>query len=118
MPTSLKGNGMRRREEANSSLERPATITSPFTLGGTVDDNAPDLTMIEAQLVTPGQGDGMSGTITLGTLLPTGNTSTTVQQTTFTVELTATPGTYDVLVTVEDEGCSRRTVRIENVTVQ
>ena len=103
---------------AVTNLADNATITSPFTLTGTVDDNAPDMTLIEAQLVAPGQGDGLTGAPVLGVLAATGNTSTTIQQTTFSVEIAAAAGTYDALVTVEDEGCSRRTMRISNITVQ
>jgi len=103
---------------AVTNLADNDTVASPFTLTGTVDDNAPDLTLVEAQFVTVGQGDGLSGSPTVGTLAATGNTSTAVQQTTFSVELTAAAGTYDVLVTVEDEGCSRRTIRVTDVTVQ
>ena len=103
---------------AATNLSDNDTVTSPFTLTGTVDDNAPDMAMVEAKFVTTGQGDGLTGTPVLGTLTATGNTSTVVQQTSFSVEMTAAAGTYDVLVTVEDEGCARRTLRITGITVQ
>jgi len=90
----------------------------PFSLTGTIEDNAPDLTMVEVQFVPQGQGDGLSGSPTLGVVAATGNSSTAVQQTTFSVDVSPAAGTYDVLVTVEDEGCSRRTLRVTNVTVQ
>jgi len=102
---------------AASNLADNDTITTPFALTGTIDDNAPDLVLVSAEFVSPGAFS--AGGETLGTAAATGNTSTAVQQTTFSVDaLSPAAGTYDVLLKVEDEGCAQRTLRITNVTVQ
>ena len=43
---------------------------------------------------------GLSGSPTLGVVAATGNSSTAVQQTTCSVDVSPAAGTYDVLVTV------------------
>jgi hypothetical protein len=86
------------------------------TVSGTVEDTAPDTVLVGVEFVAIGAASADAWL--LATVDATGNTDAGIQSTTYAVEVTPPAGTYDLLVHAEDEGCSRRTVRITDVTVE
>ncbi len=93
------------------------TLSGPITIAGTITDHAPDTVLIGVEFVAPGASSADAWR--LADVAPTGNTDTAVQATTWSAaDLTPPAGTYDLLVRAEDEGCARRTVRVEGVVVE
>ena len=86
------------------------------TVSGTVEDTAPDTVLVGVEFVAIGAASADAWL--LATVDATGNTDAGIQSTTYAVDVTPPAGTYDLLVHAEDEGCSRRTVRITDVTVE